>query len=303
MVTKNAPTHESRSRAATVVPELDVTLNWAHRVLICLFCCALQFSSLFATAASAQLASNNAIEISYLQPNRADFKAYYDGLRDRKVLEDLRLFLSPLLLPRSIRIEMRECAASSLPYMPSGPVYLCYEFLHKLRSLAAGAEAEQSRQREEHITGAFVHYVLNNVSYAIFDVLEVPVWGRKYDAADRLTTFLLLQFGQETANRALGGIVWYLKTSTKRWWLSNFARAEPPDEQRLYNILCIAYGFNPEEFKHHGYDTLLKTHRAFRCEREAEQMVRSFQTIFLPHIDHAQMEIVRSMQWLTPSKH
>ena len=67
---------------------------------------------------------------------------------------------------------------------------------------------------------AYLMVALRAVTPAIFDILQVPVWGRRSDAADRLAAFMMLQFGEEFALNALKGSMIYLSQSDSGLWQS-----------------------------------------------------------------------------------
>jgi hypothetical protein len=49
---------------------------------------------------------------------------------------------------------------------------------------------------------------------AVFDILEIPVWGREEHAADRTAGFIMFQFGDKIAYRTLVGTSWFLAQSS-----------------------------------------------------------------------------------------
>jgi len=85
------------------------------------------------------------------------------------------------------------------------------------------------------VVGAFVQVVLQQMSSAVYDVLDVPIWGREQDAADKLAAFLMLQFGKETARKLLNGAAYFFEASDRTWTGSDFSDTRGPDVQRFYN--------------------------------------------------------------------
>ena len=67
------------------------------------------------------------------------------------------------------------------------------------------------------IVGAFVQAVLHEVAIATFDILEIPVWGREADAADKLAGFIMVQFGKEVALKVMIGAAWFFEASDRTW--------------------------------------------------------------------------------------
>src|SRR5256885_15371134 len=59
---------------------------------------------------------NSQIDIAYLEPSNSDYRAIYDRLKKRRVLEELREFLAPLRLPRKVLAKTEQCDQPSRPF-------------------------------------------------------------------------------------------------------------------------------------------------------------------------------------------
>jgi len=250
--------------------------------------------------AKAQDLQESPIDIAYVEPRNATFRPYYEELKRRQVLEELQMFLSPLRLPRKVLVKTDECGQSNIPYESGKPIIVCYEYVARIVSLAPAVKTETGISRENAIIGAFVQFVLHQISYAVFDLLQVPVWGREEDAADKLAAFVMLQFSEDVAVRTLTGAVWFFEASKRTWTGSDFANVASPEPQRFYNYLCVAYGGAPFTFTSIVRDTLLKTIRAPRCAREYQGLADAFEQTILPHLDLDRLKKVQSMQWAKP---
>ncbi len=252
--------------------------------------------------AKAQDQEDSQIVFAYVEPNNPAFRLYYEELKRRKVLEELREFLSPLRLPRKVLVKTDECGANPPTYESGKPIIVCYEHIAQLVKLAPAADKQGRLSRENAIIGAFVQYVLHELSHAVFDLLEVPVWGREYDAADNLAAFVMLQFGKGLAVRTLTATLWFLEASERPWTDIDFARASSPEAQRFYNYLCIFYGGDPDTFADIARATLLKTSRAASCAHEYQELSYAFRKTILPHIDPDRLQEVQSREWAKPEK-
>src|SRR5262245_25908579 len=200
---------------------------------------------------------NLQIDIAYVEPKNPAFRPFYDKLRQREVLEILRAFLAPLRLPRKITVKTDECGSPGVHYRPGGPVTICYEYIANLERAAPDVRLRIGSQvftKEDALVGAFVHLTLHETARAVFDVLEIPVWGREDHAADRVAGYLMFQFGEKVAYRTLVGTSWFLaQSSALRTGLpsGDFSYVRSLDGetlQRFYNALCIAYGGDPDNF-------------------------------------------------------
>jgi hypothetical protein len=72
-------------------------------------------------------AGNSQIEIAYIEPSSHNYRPLYDRLRKRQVLEELQQLLSPLRLPRKLKVQVEQCGAPTRSYKPEQPVTVCYE--------------------------------------------------------------------------------------------------------------------------------------------------------------------------------
>lgn len=257
------------------------------------------------TASSAQtlqVSGASRIDIAYSEPTSSALRPAYDRLRKRRVLEQMQQFLSPLRLPRRLEIRTEQCDAPSHPYKSGGAVLICYEHVEKVRQLASKQPSQSAARREGMIVGAFVQGMLHNVAHAIFDTLELPVWGRANDAADQLAAFMMLQFGEDVALTTILGTARFFAATERNWAGEDFADTASPEAQRAYNFLCIAFGSDPEAFKFLVEEKLLPLRRAQRCPGEHGELQFAFMNQIIPHVDREQIGKIQGMQILRPDE-
>src|SRR5690349_12924484 len=65
------------------------------------------------------LAANSRVIVDYIDPRTPRSQVTVDRLRKRQVLEELSMFLSPLRLPRILRIRTKSCGQVNAFYVPS----------------------------------------------------------------------------------------------------------------------------------------------------------------------------------------
>jgi hypothetical protein len=243
---------------------------------------------------------NPQIEIVYNIPSNAAFRPIYDRLKQRQVLEELRAFLAPLKLPRKLTVSVDQCGAATRAYKSPGPVTICYENIAQINQIATKLDA--SLQPSVN-AGAFILVALHELALGVFDDLQIPVWGREQDAADRLAALVMLQFGEDLALRTILGATALFTASDKTYTGSDFGNALSPDQQRYYNYLCIAYGGAPITFKSlvvpdKNGDQMLPDERAVRCESEYAQVMKAFNLWVMPYVDPNLVVKVRAASWL-----
>jgi hypothetical protein len=259
------------------------------------------FASLPTPSVAQTIPKNPQIDIAYVAPSNEKYQAIYERLKELQVFEILQQFLSPLRLPRKIVVKSQECGALRLIYQPNGPVIICYEYVFAMEQSAPGATvvpiANGRITREGVIVGAFVNEVLSQVALAVFDALQVPVWGNASDAADNVAALIMSQFGDAVAWRTLIGTSWFL---AQRAYVGKGTFTEvlqPSEAPRFYNYLCIAYSANPGNFSFLSSD--IPRERFERCQDDYRKLVRSFKQTILPHVDLALLKQVQTVDWMT----
>jgi hypothetical protein len=203
----------------------------------------------------------------------------------------------PLRLPRELTVRVAQCGSSNLPYKPLAPATVCYELIDQIERFAA-SHTRDANLAQTVITGAFVQATLHETAHALFDILEVPIWGREDDAADRLSALIMMQFGDDVANVVMYGTQMLFRWSDQKWTGNAFASEVSPDYQRYFNYACIAVAANWPQFGGLVQNRVIPAHRAQRCESEYNQIRKAFDLRIMPHIDADLMVKVRATPWL-----
>jgi Putative metallopeptidase len=268
---------------------------------------------LFAPSATAQnwqssLPANINVDVHYIPPSAPELEKVYQTLKERQVLEELAHFLAPLRLPHPLRLVTRQCDTVNAWYQPGDrSLNFCYELVAWLQLNAPQTvSGDGFVTRAAAIFGGFVGVVLHESGHMMFDMLDVPVFGREEDAADEISSFIALQFNKDVERAIIKGFAYFNAKATRdptaaspiRAWSDEHGTAS----QRLYNTLCIAYGADPQTFGEFLDRGWLPTKRAEHCGDEYNQLKFGFVTTILPFIDRSLMERVQQTQWLTPEE-
>jgi hypothetical protein len=259
---------------------------------------------------------NPRVEIEYVRPKNADFQPIHDRLQARKVLETLRQFLAPLKFKdgQKLVVKFDECGKSYSRYQRGGAAVVCYEFVDQIEKLAPSSPVHliQTQGRppvkpDAALVGPVVQALIHEVAIAVFDLFDIPVWGRQDDAADRVAALVLLQFSKyDLAWNTIVGTAWFLAGSA----------LAPPDlsdvrgvtAQRYYTMLCIAYGGNRRIFggfvaAERGFDPSpaagdLPLLRARGCPEEFTTLKDAFNAAIAPYLDQDLLRRVQVVQWI-----
>jgi hypothetical protein len=248
------------------------------------------------------------IVINYVEPTDPAHRAIYDRLRKRQVLEQYKEFMSPLQLKRALSVALQGCDGKVNAWYSNGKITYCYEMVAEIESVVAKANPLPGFKLEDAIVGAFVQILLHETAHAVFDLLDVPVFGREEDAADALAEFVLLQFGDKVARRTLTGTAFLWRAfelaENRNRTLEDYADEHGTHGQRFYNALCLAYGSDlvqgTKTFSDFIENNLLPEGRRGQCAKEYRHALISFERLILPHVDKALMAKVRATEWLKP---
>jgi hypothetical protein len=248
--------------------------------------------------------SVSGIQISYVPPTNPAHQKIYQRLVDRKVLEQYKEFMSPLLLKTHLFVRLQGCdgkpGASYVPSLQS--IIYCYEYIEYIEKIAARGDVVPGVKREDIIVGDFVETLLHETSHAIFHLFDIPIFAREEDSADALAAYVLLQLGTDVARRTLTGEAFFMRATAlmgRQPGFDDFADEHGTDAQRFFNNLCFAYGGDPDTFA--DLAQLLPERRRVRCKGEYLQTKRAFDKLIMPHVDQAQMKKVQGMTWLVPA--
>src|SRR5262249_26306955 len=110
--------------------------------------------------------------------------------------------------------------------------------------------------RAEVIVGGTIGVILHELGHALFDIQDIPLLGREEDAADQINALIMMQFGPKIAQIAIKGefnvshhshaqLMQKQKGQIRPW---QEADSHSVDIQRAWNVLCIAYGKDPQTF-------------------------------------------------------
>jgi hypothetical protein len=229
------------------------------------------------------------------------------AVKQEHVLEELQAFLAPLRLPRDLKITMADCGAVKATYRSGQPVKICYELINQIADAAKKLYPTDEGLQDVVVVGAIIQACFHEVAFAIFDILQVPIWGRADDAADRLAALIMVALGEDVEKIAILGTSELFKwsaTSGKTWTGSSFADAATPDAQRYFNYICIAAAADFPAFGGLVQKGTIPPSRAADCTHEFEQVRHAFDLRIMPFVDPDALVRVKATQWLgwTPAK-
>jgi Putative metallopeptidase len=160
---------------------------------------------------SAEIDHPSWVSIIYEPPENSTFQDLYELLRERHALESIQEILRPFRSPEALTIKTAECKAVNAWYRRETfkpTVTVCYELLRHILGSLPNEDNPDGLTPADAAVGQFFFATLHEVGHAIFDILDVPMFGHEEDTADNFATYIMLQFSEGQAHRLIGGAAW-----------------------------------------------------------------------------------------------
>jgi hypothetical protein len=228
-------------------------------------------------------------------------------VKQRGTLEMVQQIFSPFRIPVDLVVKTVGCdGVSNAWYQREGKqptVSVCYEYLHEIAQSMPDQAAMLTMA--DAICGQLFFAVAHELGHAMFDIFDVPVFGRQEDAADQFATFIMLQFGGDRAYRLITGAAYayhmYIKDLKEKpkvtLPLAVFSSDHGTPEERYFNLVCTAYGYDAKLFA--AAMEKLPPSRSRNCKFEYDDLKFAFREVFDPHLDLDVVKKVLATDWFT----
>lgn len=268
--------------------------------------CVAALLQLQAPVAAAAESQPNRIIPEYYPPKNPAHQPIYDMLKEKRALEKLQEVFSPFRLPIDLKLQIGPCDGVANAWYNRPAVSVCYEYLEEMMKALPTENAPLGTTRADAMIGQFFYVFAHEFGHAIFDVLELPIFGNEEDAADQFATYVMLQFGKDDARRLITGAVFayesYVQNPKVSAPLAAFADIHAAPAQRYFNMLCLAYGANETLFADVVARGYLPQTRARNCKREYNQVAFAVRDLIRPHMDMQMAKKVLDHEWLPEPK-
>jgi hypothetical protein len=257
-----------------------------------------------ADAKPAKRAKTDQIDIAYVAPKSPEHRPVLELVKEYRTLEKIKQLLSPLRLPRRVLIKTEGCDGTSNAWYDGKAVIVCYEYLDEVWKNVPEETTPDGVTPIDALVGPVMDVFLHEAGHAVFDILQVPLFGREEDAADQFSVYIMLKMQKDEARRLiLGNAYQYkgdLESPTVSMPLKKFADEHGTPSQRYFNVLCLAYGADSELFADFVSKGLLPKERAEGCEDEYAQVAFAFDRLITPSMDK---KLTGRLQrrWLLPA--
>jgi hypothetical protein len=199
-------------------------------------------------------------------------------------------------------VKVEGCDGDSNAWYTDDAITVCYEYIADIWRNLPKETTPEGLTPFDALLGPLVDVFLHEFGHALFDLFDVPLFGREEDAADQVSAYLILHLGKEEARRLILGIAYGYKVevdaSAKPVEMTVFADEHGTPAQRFYNVLCIAYGADAKLFADIVEKGYLPKDRAEGCEDEYEQVDKAFKRLIGTRVDRKLARRVHDKSWL-----
>jgi len=246
-------------------------------------------SVLAAALGASPARSAESVRIAYVQPDNPDHKTVFKILKEKRPLETLQGLLSAFRLPKTLVLQLKGCKGVPNAWYEDNTVTVCYEFVADVLARAPQETTPDGITREDAIVGLIAAVALHETGHALFDLLDVPIFGREEDAADQFAAYILLQLRQEDAARMIGGVthMFWTQAALQTMGQDAFSSGHGLLVQRVFNLVCMTYGSDPKYFAGLVDKGSLPKTRAQGCEAEYAQAAHAMTALIGSHIGPA----------------
>lgn len=190
-----------------------------------------------------------------------------------------------LHLPTDIPITFDFCGVANAFYDPNQTaITLCYEYFTMIIDTFISNEITGSAL-DSTVNGVGNYVLLHEIGHALVHLLDIPITGREEDSADNLASLILIQSGSVDALSAamVNYAIMASLTAEASAGQYPFHDEHSLDAQRMYDMMCMIYGSDPDSYADIVGEDGLPKERADRCPYEYVQKDRAWDTLLGPH--------------------
>ena len=268
-----------------------------------------------AASPPADAAGTELIKIEYVPPKDPKHQTAYKLVQQRGALEMMKKVFTPLRLPLPVTIKTLGCDGVSNAYYSRVPkdqptISICYEYLVDIWNIMPKENEAAMVTAMDAVIGQLFFALAHEFGHAVFDIFDIPVFGREEDAADQFATYYMLQFGEDRAHRLVTGAAFSYRQYIKNYKqkpnvtlpLLTFSSDHGAPEQRFFNLICLAYGYDAKLFERVAAEYLPKR-RAENCRFEYAAVKYAYKQLIVPHLDMDLAGKVMDAKWLDDADH
>ncbi|MGE5335975.1 MAG: DUF4344 domain-containing metallopeptidase [Nitrososphaerota archaeon] len=241
------------------------------------------------TSAEAKPGSGR-VRVTWEEPESEEDAVGYELLEASGTEEVAHALAKTFELPHSLLVRgVNGIGGGPVYYAEDNSITLPYGFAALVLELEESSNPEMSPEEIGEQAGAVDNFVLaHEFAHALIANFELPVLGKEEDAADSISTALLLTV-PEGAEYAADAAAFWADFSSRQEppALADYADAHSLDLQRAFDVLCWTAGSSEEAFEAVAELEALPQSRLESCPSEYAQLVSSIKAELKPHLQHA----------------
>jgi Putative metallopeptidase len=117
----------------------------------------------------------NRIRIEYAPPKSENYQSLVDRLKANRALDKMQEIFGSFRLPTDINLKTMECGMANAWYQRP-TVTICYEYLDDIEK-GVRKETHDGITHNDAVLGHFIYVVAHEMGHALFDTLNVPLFG------------------------------------------------------------------------------------------------------------------------------
>lgn len=166
-------------------------------------------------------------------------------------------------LDSTIQISTEQCGQVNAFYYGRGKIALCLEMVSA--SIERARKVLSEPKKRALLVGSSLKVVLaHELGHALIDLLHLPVTGREEDVADQISLFTVLHLNAQ--EMAVAGSLLVFNDEYE----GTVGDTHSLDSQRRINMMCWAYGANPNRFAY--LRSKIPNYRVGNCSKEFRQL-------------------------------
>ncbi|AQT83198.1 hypothetical protein B1R94_29035 [Mycolicibacterium litorale] len=221
-----------------------------------------------------------------------------EAIRGRKFMEETNLLPQladdindTLKLPYDIPVKGEQCGEANDFWTPADKAMtMCYEDVAGNLDIFQTADFKDPRLAAFHAAvAAFYH----ETGHMVIDIYDLPALGREEDVADQASVYLLLRpeddgkIDQDSVDAVRDEAFTFAALSD----MNNgevspdeLADVHSPNRTRMVNMVCWAYGADPDPLEDLVANGILPEQRAAGCDDEYQQLEHAWNTLLGPYL-------------------
>ena len=191
------------------------------------------------------------------------------------VVQDLEALFA---LPQPVPIVFK--SSEEGPHYYQGVIVMPYEFIVQNDEYFAAVGYSETVEEQQDALLQLTEYVLHHeVGHALIDVLDLPVLGKEEDAVDGFAAVIASHLDLDEVALTAAASFDIQSQMSQEFAMAEFWDSHSLNEQRMFTIVCLIYGSNPEKHTELLGAVGMPAEEGPRCQQDYVQTARSWSRV------------------------